>query len=94
MSGKFLDILCLFALQKTARYQVKSSQNIFIKEIHIHIKYIGKTEAQQGVLVPSVSEFNKIYIYNNLFVDQQTQQSNRGVSIGVHFNKKCLLWVH
>ena len=70
----------------------KSSQNIFIQEIHIHIKYIEKTEAQWGLFVPSVSEFSKIY--NNLFVDQQTEQSNKGVSIGVHFKNKCHLWVH
>ena len=65
---------------------------MFIQEIHIRIKYIGKTEARWGLFVPSVSEFNKIY--NNLFVDQQTEQSNTGVSIGVHFNNKCLLWAH
>ena len=50
---------------------IKSSQSIFIQEIHIRIKYIGKTEARCGLFVPSVSEFNKIY--NNLFVDQQTK---------------------
>ena len=45
MSGKFLDILCLFALQKTARYQVKSSQNIFIKEIHNTLERLKPSRA-------------------------------------------------
>ena len=72
--------------------QVKSSQDIFIQEIHIHIKYIGKTVAQQGLFVPSVLKFNKLI--NNRFVDQQTEQSNKGVSIGVHFNNKCHFGFH
>ena len=61
---------------------LKSSQvKIFLLKKYTFIS--NTLERQQGLFVPSVSEFNTIY--NNLFVDQQTQQSNEGVSIGVHF---------
>ena len=68
--GNIFQLIC--SLVKYTWSKSKSKSKYFIQEIHIHIKYIGKTEAQLDLFVPSVSEFNKLY--KNLFVDQQTEQ--------------------
>ena len=66
--------------------QVNSSQNIFIQEVHIHIKYIGKTEAQWAYL--SHHSWNWIwYIITSILASKQNRIT--GVSIGVHFNNVC-----
>ena len=66
--------------------QVKSSQNIFIQEVNIHIKYIGKTEAQWAYL--SLHSWNWIwYITTSMLTNKQNKIT--GLSIGEHFNNVC-----
>ena len=59
-----------------------------IEETDMRIKNIRKTKAEWGIFLPYLFDIGTIR--DNVFVTDQ-KNSNKSVSIGVHFNNVCHL---